>query len=147
MSQYLWFINIQKRVKKPNTKRALFMSPSKNSPLKNSPFKRSPFKRLDLGMEKKRKRSESDDTHPPKLSRTTSMNIRPSESEVKTKFNKAKSDVNISLNRSQAGQSGELSAIHKKVSFSILISCITCKPSKQQYHKINYTLCGGISIT
>ncbi|KAJ8949228.1 hypothetical protein NQ318_022740 [Aromia moschata] len=98
-------------LKNPATKRALFLSPSKSSPIKRSPFKRSPFKRLEAG-DKKRKRDDSEDMHPSKMSKIA--NIRPSETETKGTFDRTASDLNLSLNKSVSSQSGELSVEHKK---------------------------------
>lgn len=100
----------EKEVKKP-TKRALFLSPSKISPLKNSPFKKSPFKHLQLSTDKKRKRCDSEDSRPTKLSRTVSEIVKPSESEVKT-LERYRSASSINLSQ---GPVAELSTAHKKV--------------------------------
>ncbi|KAG5890907.1 hypothetical protein JTB14_024905 [Gonioctena quinquepunctata] len=105
----------ENEVKKSSTKRALFMSPSKKSPIKNSPFKRSPFKRspfkrLDLGLDKKRKRTDSENMQPSKLPRSLSMDIRPSES-IHKSFDRTKSDTNLYQNRNHVV---ELNAVHKK---------------------------------
>ncbi|CAH1955387.1 unnamed protein product [Acanthoscelides obtectus] len=95
--------------KKLPAKRALFSSPNKRSPLKRSPFKRSPF------LDKKRKRADSEESHPSKMPRsmsTMSDVVRPSESETRTLLNRTKSDIELSSMVRQP--LGELSAVHKK---------------------------------
>nr|XP_023025972.1 uncharacterized protein LOC111513979 [Leptinotarsa decemlineata] len=112
-----------KDMKKPSSKRALFASPTKRpspmkcSPFKRSPFlrssplKRSPFKRLDAYGDKKRKRTDSEDTRPCKQARSQSIEIRPSTSEHKAVMDRTQSDSIIYQNKNPVG---ELSAVHKK---------------------------------
>lgn len=93
-------------------KRALFLSPSKSSLIKKSPFKRSPMKAIEILGDRKRKRSESDD-RPSKFPRSLSMDIRPSDSELK--IFKSSTANDSFCNQSLSQSSGELSAVHKKV--------------------------------
>ncbi|CAG9764813.1 unnamed protein product [Ceutorhynchus assimilis] len=90
-------------------RRNLFASPKKNSPIK---VKKSPFKQF--GMERKRKRSESDDLPGAKVNRSMSMDRRPSTStsDLNESLSRTQSDWNVSLNRSQSHL--ELTEIHKR---------------------------------
>ncbi|CAH1101450.1 unnamed protein product [Psylliodes chrysocephalus] len=98
--------------KKTTSKRALFMSPSKSSPLKNLGFKRSPVKRLDFGMEKKRKRtdSESVDGFITKFPRCQSEILNSTVPDARAFNSRTRSELNLSQNR----QLKELTTNHKK---------------------------------
>lgn len=89
------------------------MSPSKSSPLKNLGFKRSPVKRLDFGMEKKRKRtdSESVDGFITKFPRCQSEILNSTVPDARAFNSRTRSELNLSQNR----QLKELTTNHKKV--------------------------------
>lgn len=91
--------------KKGTPKRALFPSPDKNSPSKRGSI-----------FGKKRKRSESEDFQPLKFSRSLSMDIHPSGSELhKPLVQRSQSDC-----FSVSSRGAELSDHHKKVRILIM---------------------------
>lgn len=131
------------------TKRALFQSPEKISfslskPLipstsgtsSISPFKRrmtpkcalftSPSKNLTTKIDNKRKRIDSDDTNPPKLFRSASLQESGcGNSNFKKEILKVKSETNISASQ----HFRELSDHHQKASLIINFSFFQCSQS------------------